>query len=142
MHRLQFRRTLSGVAPRATWREKVEQLLAEREISVRRLAARIGKPERTVRTWIRGTRTPLRETQVVAALATALAVPPSWLLNGKSDPPPPPAATTAIAEDFLASVPERFRPLVYAIADPECAEWLLEQLALYRKAKGSRGSGR
>lgn len=75
-------------------------------------------------------------------IAVALAVPPSWLLNGIDDEPPPRAAAKAIPDNLLDSVPERFRPLVYAVADHECAEWLLEQLALYRRARGPRAPGR
>ena len=126
----------------ATWQEKAERLRESRGISIPALAKRLRRSERTVRSWLRRTRKPLREAGIVQEVAVALAVPPSWLLNGLDDEPPPRAAAKAIPENLVESVPERFRPLVYALADPDCAQWLLEQLALFRRARGPRGSGR
>ncbi|MCC7138147.1 MAG: hypothetical protein IT460_06920 [Planctomycetes bacterium] len=134
-----MRRTLVAVAPRTRWQEKVAKLLSARRISCRRLAKRLGKSERTVRAWISGTNEPLHETEVVAQLAAALQVPAPWLLNGRDDEPPAPVAARTIPDDLVALIPERFRPLVYAMADPEAAEWMLSQLQLYERARGSRG---
>lgn len=101
----------------------------------------MGRNERTVRTWIAGANEPLHETEVVAQLAAALHVPVPWLLNGRDDEPPTPVAARTIPDDLVALLPERFRPLVYAMADPETADWLLAQLELYQRARGSRMRG-
>lgn len=122
---------------RITWQEKVRALLDTRNMSVRQLAGRMGRGERTVRTWISGTHDPLRENAVVAQMAVALNVPEDWLLDGREGPPPRnpvPADVQALAR----AVPARFRKLAFALADDAVAEYLLAQLEIYERVH-SRG---
>ncbi len=123
------------------WRAKVHRLLEERGLSVRALAQRMGRQERTVRYWLQGEREPLRETHVVAQIAAALEVPSDWLLDGE-DSAAPEGAVPRDMEALAKMVPAKFRRLAFALADAETAEWMLGALDLYERARKRERSRR
>lgn len=118
-----------------SWQSKVRTLIGERRISARALALKMGRSERTVRSWLDGTNRPLEEKTVVAQFAAALDVSAGWLTDGVASAVVARAAAERIPESVIERVPARYRRLAYALADDETADWLLAQLDLYERAR-------
>lgn len=123
-----------------TWREKVRAHMRRVHIRAPELAERMGRSERTVRAWLKGTNRPLEETRVIRQIAAALNLDPASITDGSESPATSRPAALQIPAELIDRVPAKARRLIFAVADEETLDLLLAQLDLIegvrRRARG------
>lgn len=123
-----------------TWREKVRAHMRRVHIRAPELAERMGRSERTVRAWLKGTNRPLEETRVIRQIAAALNLDPASLTDGSESPAASRPPAFQIPAELIERVPPKARRLIFAVADEETLDLLLAQLDLIegvrRRARG------
>lgn len=115
------------------WREKIDRLRLERDLSVRALAEIMGYPDRTVRNWLRDNRTPQDLLDALRRAGRALDVDPEWLMDDAKGWPPP-AAPTALASRLRALPPE-LATLIRALDNDDSRAFLLCALECWQRSR-------
>lgn len=98
---------------RDRFRQRFEEMKAEKKMSQQDLANKVGREQVTISRWLRGINSP-ESLEDFARLAEALDVSPEWLIFGVS--PPQYDGTARVIFSIYNDLPENLRKTLKALA--------------------------
>lgn len=117
-----------------TWRAKVAAEIGRRGWNRRRVAAKLGYPQRTFNGWLSGESEPRDRESVMLALARLFGWPLAYLLDDSI--PYPPDVDEASWERALSALTPEAWEIVQSLGDPEVVRFLARQLQVWRETRG------